>query len=492
MASAPLNTIVICGGGVAGYICACALDRTLPKDIKLILIETDAAKATDILFGTLTSPTTYDFLLDKAFTEPDLFLNTQTDVSLGTKFENWGPARRNWMQSFYKPLPVLNGVEFQHYLTRFHQTAPDKASLEDYIISTQAAKAGGFAHPPEARKTPLADMDYGYKYSPKDWRAYFSGRLSSKRVTRLQSDVTKVERSGETVTGLTLDNAQTVKADFFIDASGPNSKLKSPSDASWVGTREICAVETHNIETGKRHPYRTVRAADYGWQSETTLQNQVHRLTVYDPNSERAALKAHGTPDHTPVKVQLGRTETPWIGNCLTFGHGAASLEPLTSAPMRLIERDIDRLIELIPVSKRMTVERREYNRRFNDDYSHADLFLRAFFANEKTGSHPYWATASSVPITKRLQDKVEQFESRGVLVQYDYEPFSREDWALLHIGMGRVPRRYDPLADRVSLPGLTQKLEQMRHAIDVMAKKLPPHDVYMSRLIKYLEDQNV
>ena len=61
----------------------------------------------------------------------------------------------------------------------------------------------------------------------------------------------------------------------------------------------------------------------------------------------------------------------------------------------------------------------------------------------------------------------------------------------MLHLGLGRQPERYDPLADHIPDDQLKNRLTQMRGAIEMMAKKMPPHHVYMTGLLKYLKEKH-
>jgi hypothetical protein len=56
---------------------------------------------------------------------------------------------------------------------------------------------------------------------------------------------------------------------------------------------------------------------------------------------------------------------------------------------------------------------------------------------------------------------------------------------------MGRDMQRYDPLADRIPEAALANKLSQMKTAIKQMADKMPPHQHYMSGLLKYLKEKH-
>lgn len=490
MSTAPIQKILICGGGLAGYMCAIALSRTLPSNIAVTLIETPHTDKTDIFFGTVTSPTSYKFLLNSGITEPKLFPSTNTAFSLGTRYIDWGEQRQSWTQSFHLPLPLFSGVELHHYLSRQHGYPKEHYSLEPYIISVQLAKKGAFAHSPEDRKTPLMHMDYGYQFLPQQWSHLFADKIDPNRVTRIGGSIKTVIRGSDNIHSVTLNDGSVVEADFFIDCLGIDSPLLPTSGAPARG-RRLRAVTTFRAQEKLGAPHRTLTAKDYGWCADTPLQGGQQRMTVYDPADETSALKDHGPPNSGPVEVEISQLDSPWNGNCLTLGHGAAIVEPLTPAPMLLLQRDIDRLTELIPVSTNMVVEQREYNRRFTDDYNHAELFQSALLT-VKTPDTSYWSAARRGPISDKLANKVTQFESRGICVQYDYEPFNKQDWAMLHFGLGRRPDRYDPLADRIPNVQMAQTLDRISNSIAMMSKKVPQHHAYMAGLLKYLKGKNV
>lgn len=187
------------------------------------------------------------------------------------------------------------------------------------------------------------------------------------------------------------------------------------------------------------------------------------------------------------TKATLGRRSLAWAGNCVGVGQAAGVVEPLTPAPMLLLERDIERLLALIPVTGGMAVEAAEYNRRFAEDYDHAALFQQAMFQADGLPDGPYWQTARAEAVPERLERKLTMFERRGVLVAYDLEPFHPEDWLILHMGMGRRPARYDPLADRAERAQVTPFLSNMARTIEQGVATLPPARVYRAQLEQYL-----
>jgi hypothetical protein len=56
---------------------------------------------------------------------------------------------------------------------------------------------------------------------------------------------------------------------------------------------------------------------------------------------------------------------------------------------------------------------------------------------------------------------------------------------------MGRVPDRYDPLADKIEENQLIGILENIKLANNITISKMPPLKKYMTGLIKYLRNKN-
>ncbi len=491
MTSDPLQKIAICGAGLAGLMCAAALSKILPEDIEITLIDINGASKTDMFYGTATTPASYKFLLDIGISEPDLLPQSNTSFSLGTRYIDWGSKKRSWTQSFHQALPVIDGVQFHHYLTRIGGRRPELAKLESYIMSVQAAKKSVFAHPPQDRKIPLSNVEYGYHFLPNAWRKLLAEIIAERRIKIIKADIGRVRRDNHHILGLDLTDQTTIKADLFIDCLQPSSILSSERQKNLTGRRQLVAASSFAPEQTVEGVCRELTGLDSGWAAKTPLQNGEHTLTICAPSSEDSAFRAHETAPTKIASARIGVCDKPWVNNHLAIGHSAAILEPLTPASILLLQRDIERLLELIPVSSDMTVESREYNRRFKEDYEHGTAFQRGLFESSGTASSAYWKDAQSEPISTKLDSKITQFQSRGAVVQYDLEPFGKEDWVQLHIGMGRIPRRYDPLAEKMPEERLLQTLENIKTANESMASKLPSHHIYLTKLLQYFRKKH-
>jgi tryptophan halogenase len=221
----------------------------------------------------------------------------------------------------------------------------------------------------------------------------------------------------------------------------------------------------------------------------TPLQSSIQELTFSLQTDEK-----ENDIDGAKVTFNTGALSEAWVGNCVCISHAAAVLSPHTNAPYRLLKLDIERLLELIPVESNLSMERKEFNRRFELDVIHAKLFSEALFdtrsalgetkpSSRDTDIHQI----SSNDVDDLLNRKIEQYLNRGFIVSYDYEPFNTEDWKILHSGMRRKPRRYDALCDGLDDATTRQKLAEIKNGIQVLVPKMPPCHIYTQKFKDYL-----
>lgn len=480
-----IDHILICGDGLAAHMTAAVLSRQLPPTIRLTLVTAGGAD-TDLFYGSVTSPTAYAFNLAAGVFEPKLVLESDAAFSWGTKFEQWAGGARSWIQCFHLPLPVIDGVMFHHYLAQQHV-----AQLERFLVSAVAARKGAFIHPPQrppqAGQQALTRAEYGYQIDPASYAGLFASSIDQARVRTISGKVEAVEKGESGIASVRLSDGQRLAADLYVDCTGPEAPLISSLGSAFQEGRRLRGAMSRRAAAQLGPPLRTVSPATYGWRSETPLRGHVARLAVYHPDSEAEALADLGDTPERSCEVTLGRRAEAWSGNCVAIGQAARVVEPLTPAPVMLLQGDIERLLSLIPFSGDMSVERREFNRRFAEDQEHAELFTRALFETDGLPDTPYWRDACGVPVSEKLARKIELFEDRGLLVAYDLEPFNPEDWTILHYGMGRRAARYDRSADRAQPAQVQNYLSNMKREIERLVDTFPSHAAYVAELKQYL-----
>jgi tryptophan halogenase len=477
MTSEPLKTIAIYGSGLAAHLCALSLVKHLPEAIEVTLVANGADPASDMFYGTLAPPSTYDFFLSIGITEPELLLSTRSHFSLGTEFANWGAENSTWKQVFHRPLPIHNGVQFHHYLN-YMTPKNETLALSPFIMSAVAADKSVFAHPPEGKNIPLAALEYGYHLDPEDLVPFLTSKIAATRVHVIDEGY-EIRVAGDSQNAsLISKNGAHIDADLIIDCRSDRTAIVNDSDQAIAG----CV--SRKSAPPSSGLCRSVTETNRGFEAETEFRSYIHELEVVD------ITEAGQLGDETQT-ICLGRIDTPWEQNVLHLGLSAGAVAPLTDAPLRLLQLDILRLIELIPTSKDMRVEAREYNRRFISDFDLAEMFQRALFSGDGTEGSTFRRQTEAQPVGDSLQRKLTQFTNRGVLVNYDNEPYQDHDWISLHIGMGRRPKRFDPLTVRVSDAHIEQMLSNIRLSIAQMSAKMPPYQTYMTRFLAFLKDKH-
>ena len=472
------------GAGLAGCLTALRLRDVLPDTTSITLIDCgdDSEPGRynhDLGYGTVIPPGLYRFLESVGLSEPELILSTQTTLSFGTMYSNWGRNKRSWKQCYHLPFDVWDGVPFARIL------GDRSEGLDPFLINGRASQTGRFAHPPDDKSHPLSRAEYGYQFSPAHLVQYMRQTLSGSAVAVMSGRIINKTCNDYHVSSVIMEDGGTVAADLFIDTVGG---LQTRTEGADVPV--LCLLSSLVPSPGNSGPVRQVRGTDFGWQSVTPLQRETHLMTVFDPLDGDAARQAHGREDATLSRLPLRRGLPAWSGNVVTLGQAAFGLEPLSPAPLINLRRDIERLVGLIPVTPEMTVEAREYNRGHKTDTAHAHLFNQTFWAIEDAPDGAYWQSRFRMEKPAALIRKITQFERRGHLVMYDHEPFNEEDWTILHFGMGRRPRTRSPFVGPDLARTYDERLQHMRDRIEAVIAKMPPHHLYVNKLRGYLRSK--
>jgi hypothetical protein len=169
MSGSAIRTIVIVGGGSAGWMTAAALATLVgPRVREIVLIE--SAQIGTIGVGEATLPTLRAFNATLGLDEIDFIRNTQATFKLGIEFRGWNPER-TFFHGFGDFGPDLGGVS-PHQLWLAMRAAGDDQSYADYSISTVAARLGRFAPPVPDRGSVLGSYSYAFQFDAAAYAAY--------------------------------------------------------------------------------------------------------------------------------------------------------------------------------------------------------------------------------------------------------------------------------------------------------------------------------
>lgn len=495
MQQTAIRHVLIVGGGTAGWMSAALLARMLGKQVQIRLIESDAIGTVGV--GEATIPAIQHFNAALGINETEFLQATQGTIKLGIQFENWGKAGDSYMHAFGAIGKPLGFASFQHYWLAARARG-DNSSFWDYSLNYQAARAGKYQPLPQIPNTQLPGLQHAYHFDAGLYAAFLRRYSEQLGVAREEGTIVGVTKTpAGAIAGITLQDGQQFKADFFIDCSGMRALLIGQELAvgyedwrHWLPCDSALAVPSaaqHPIQ-----PYTRAIAHAGGWQWRIPLQHRTGNGLVYssqflDDSSARSTLLRHLDADALaePRKISFvtGRRKQQWQQNCVAIGLASGFLEPLESTSIHLIQSAIVRLVQCFPVSQDMAALRQAYNRHSQQEFEAIrDFIILHYYLNQRE-DQGLWQYCRTMTLPDSLAQRIELFEQSGTVFRKQDELFTEVAWQQVMLGQHLWPKRYHPLADNLTAGQLTGFLTDLRAIFTHTAEKLAPYQQFLQQL---------
>lgn len=490
-----IRSLVIVGGGTAGWMAAAALSKFLSgMDVELRLIE--SARIEPVGVGEATIPPIMDFIRQLGIDEADLVREIKATYKLGIGYRDWTRAGHFYFHPFGPAGPGIGNIPFQTYWLKMLMEGKAER-LEEYSIQAMAALRGRFAHPVHAPNTPLNKITYALHFDAGRFARYLRGYAEARGVRRTEAQVREVSLRGPDgfVDSLTLETGERIGADLFIDCSGFAGLLIEGAlhagyeDWSrWLPCDR--AVIVHSERSAPPNPYTLVTARDAGWQWQIPLQHRDGNGYIYSgefSNDEAARERLLGSLDGRPLsepfrlRFRPGRRKAAWSRNVVALGLAAGFLEPLEATSIHLIQRGVAMLLKFFPDRDFEAADIDRYNRTLESEFSRVrDFLLLHYRQTERAG--PFWRHCRALPLTDGLREKLELFQSHGRILREEAELFPVLSWLSVLVGQNVMPRRYDPLVDGLDPRKVQSRLDELRAAVRNCVEEMPPHWDFIQR----------
>ena len=494
----PVQSIVIVGGGTAGWMAAAAAARFLDDGQRTItLIESDAIGTVGV--GEATIPPILEFNKLLGIDEAEFLRETGATYKLGIEFVDWGALGERYFHPFGTFGRDFGGVAFHQYWLKFRDR-PDMADLGRFSMATVAARAARFAHPDRDRPTmPWHELGHAYHFDAGRYAAFLRKRAEAQGVVRIEGRIARVEQHRESgfVSGVVLDTGETVTGDLFIDCSGFRSLLLGQTLG--VGYRDWShwlpcdrAVALPSARTAPLLPYTRSTARSAGWQWRIPLQHRTGNGYVYASahlSSDTAERDLRATLDGAPVgearhlAFTAGVREKLWDKNVIALGLAGGFIEPLESTSIHLIQTGISKLFWLFPDAAGSTIERDTYNRQMRDQYDYIRDFIVLHYKATRRDDTPLWRYVHDMPIPDSLAHKLELFREKGRILRYDHDLFAVPSWIAVMLGQNVMPTGYDTLVDAMDADRVLGAMGQLAHSYRAQADTMPDHAEFVAAL---------
>ena len=456
MPSQEIRSVVIAGGGTAGWMTAAALARVLGPRLSITLVESSEIGIVGV--GEATIPAIAQFNKLVKLDEDDFLRHTQGTFKLGIEFVDWYEKGHAYMHAFGPVGRDLAYIPFHHYWLELGCTTSSPPVRCGTTVSTGWRRSRRASRAWSASRTrrspacsgPTTSMRRCTRPIYRAWRRAWACAGSTAKLPPFCRIPTGDVRA------LKLEDGRELAAEFFIDCTGfrgllIEQALKTGYEdwSHWLPCDRAMAVPSARNEP--LLPYTRSTALEAGWQWRIPLQHRTGNGHVYcsaHTSDERARellmanLDGEPLAEPRPLRFTTGRRKLLWNRNVVCMGLASGFLEPLESTSIHLIQVAIQRLILLFPHRGDNEERRREFNRSAAAEYEYIrDFIILHYYANNRRGE-PFWDACRNMSIPDSLRQRIELFRETGGHLLRDGRSVPAHELAAGVVGAGRAAAR--------------------------------------------------
>jgi tryptophan 7-halogenase len=491
-----IRSIVIVGGGTAGWMAAATCARLLKNDYcKITLIESEEIGTVGV--GEATIPQIQVFNRMLGLDENDVMRKTRATVKLGIKFFDWARPGCCYLHPFGAYGSDMEGVAFTSFWLKLHQMGEDP-DIGEYSVHDVASRRGKFMRAENIPNNPLSGFAYALQFDANLYARYLRAYSEHFGIERIEGRIVDVALRGENgfIDSVALADGRRIAGDLFIDCSGFRGLLIEHAlktgylDWSrWLPCDRAMALPSESANPPEPFTRSTARPA--GWQWHIPLQHRVGNGYVYssrftnDDEAHRILMaNLDGPALSTPrvLKFTTGMRRKFWNKNVVALGLAAGFMEPLESTSIYLVQSGIAKLFEMFPSRRFEQAEIDRYNRITAWEYERIRDFLILHYKTTERTDTPFWDYCRTMTVPEELHEKVQIFHSRGRIFRDRDELFAETSWFAVMFGQGMRPRAYDPLVDALPTEEIRRRLAQIRGAVGGAVDQMTTHSEFLAQ----------
>jgi len=489
MSEQGVRSVVIAGGGTAGWMTAAAMAVTFAGRIKVTLVESDDIPTVGV--GEATVPSIFTFHRLLKISEPDFLKATMGTFKLGIQFEGWKNKATDYFHSFGDTGQGCWAAGFQHFWLRGRQEGL-AADYGEYCLELKAAQQNAFNLLSNQR------LNYAYHIDAGLYAKFLRGVAEKQGALRIEGKIDQVRL--DTITGniasLQLADGRVVEGDFFIDCTGfkgmlIEETLKAGYDdwSEFLPCNRAVALQTEAVESPR--PYTRAIAHDFGWQWRIPLQHRTGNGIVFcdryvsEDEATSALLNnvqgAHRT-DPRLIKFTTGQRQRYWVKNCVAVGLSSGFIEPMESTSIHMIQQAIMWLLLMFPNRGIDDSVVEDYNQRIRREVLHIRDFIVLHYHVTERRETPFWDYLANMPIPDTLQHRLKMFTESGQVFKPQDDFFAENSWIQVMMGQGLGAESYHPIVDNMSSSELQQFLFNIQRQVQQGLSQMVPHEAFVKR----------
>ena len=457
-----IKTVVIVGGGIAGWLTAgrLAADHKSSNDngLKVVLVESPNVPIIGV--GEGTWPTMRSTLIALGISETDFIRECDASFKQGAKFAKWVDASQN--DFYYHPLVLPQGFTQTDMAGHWLQRQQQEESFSNAVCYQEAICEQGLA--PKTIRTPEygAIANYAYHLDSAKFAVFLQKHCTTKLgVTHVLADVTQIN-SGENgdIASVTTKQKGVIAGDLFVDCTGFSSLLlgqhynvpfKPCDDILFIDTALAVQVPYDN-EDDEIASHTISTAQEAGWIWDIGLQHRRGVGYVYSSKYSSEAQARERLKEYVgdkiasltirKIPIKSGHRSHFWQNNCVAVGLSAGFLEPLEASALVLVEMSAQMISQQLPQTREiMDVTAKRFNDTFLYRWGKIIDFLKLHYILSTRDDNAFWTdNRNPKTIPQSLQELMKLWRYRAP-ADHDFasnnEVFPAASYQYVLYGMG-------------------------------------------------------
>lgn len=495
--SREIETVVIVGGGTAGWLSAAYLAARCP-DLSITLVE--APDIPTIGVGEGTWPTMRETLRAIGIPETEFLRECDASFKQGSRFDGWTTGKPD--DSYLHPFtpPVAGDIAALLAVTR-------QRGFADTVTPQAAICARDLA--PRQRTMPdyAGALNYAYHLDAGKFAALLARHATMRLgVRHMSGHVTEAAAANGLIEAVVLRDGTRIQGQFFLDCTGMAARLIGEHcGTGWIDRSDVSfndralAVQVPTLPESPIASQTVGTAHHAGWLWDIALPTRRGIGCVYASrycgDDEAGQILRGYITAHVPgadidtlaprrLAFRTGYRERFWHGNCLAVGLSAGFIEPLEASAIVLIELSLKALADNFPRSgASLPIHAERFNTLFRYRWERIVDFLKLHYALSQR-TEPYWrAQRDPATIPQSLADQMvlwrDQPPSAWDFPQME-EIFSAASQQYVLYGMGFDSPPPRPGAD---IAAAAARLAEVAERARGLTAALPTNRVYLDAL---------
>ncbi len=434
--------IAIVGGGTAGWLAALILRegaRKVGRDIAFTMV--DSSKIPTVGVGEGSTAVFRQMLRQFGLDEFEFLRETEATIKYGIRHKDWRRPGVSYDGPIDDPhLVAAAPPGTQTSWLNQYCVASGRSVAEPHLFTylMERGKAP-YAARPDGGLVPAGPFHYAFHFDQSLVARYLEKRIEG--VERIDAQVVGVDKNPESgdITALLLDEDRRLETDFVIDCTGFRKALIGKEmGAEWVGYGDKLPVNRAmpfwiDLKPGEEiNPFTLAWAQQAGWMWSIPTRSRYGCGYVYsdsfktpdEAQTEIETALGHKIEPRNDIRINSGRLDRAWVGNCLAVGLSSSFLEPLeaTSIHGTIVQLLLFSEVHLKAGRADIARHRDAYNQVVGRQVDDFMRFINMHYVSERRDT-PFWQTVAEEFILPDTRERLAAW-SDHLPRRDDFQPF--------------------------------------------------------------------